>query len=537
MSGYGRGFEQIADERIAAYGLIAPNTYTVGASGCHFTSVQDAVTAASAVATVNSPWFVTYDPGTELTFTPAENVYVVPARTMMDYAESVNGDNDLADAPWQPWQVPYDMPLVAVVCDDGVAIDATDGSNGGWFAVPQGAVLGAGVTPFQYCMRLGIPVSQAIFPNVITTPARVSGNYTYMTPAQLRWCQLYNGAEILSHSYIHQTEPTTQSELLKEVLGSKSALMHLQATDYTAPTGETLVRSDATDTVSDDLGAAVRGFVWPGSWTETFGKISAMRGPVHRFIRTNYQYSTSAGASITSQHIQGELSSRHALWRGRLSSVTANAANINTLGTRSILYFHAYGPSQNWASWKTAIDILAAARDAGTIALVTPSTVCNAISVPQNAGHRSLWGGVPNGDFADGNVMWTKSTSASIADGVATLGIGDAIYMQLPLKGGHSYTMRFNAKVTGSGSTVLKLYHNYRWIALTDGTPHYLSCAHLRTLTNLADPGATPYDTAYPQYHTFYVPTWCQQVELMIRCDSGTAGDTMIIDNVELALA
>jgi hypothetical protein len=517
------------------------NVLYVGA-GCEYTTIQTAVTAASAVATSSSPCYVAYEPGVELTFTPAPYVHVVPTHAVADYSDSANGNQDIVDCPWHPVQVPYDMPLVAIVCDDAVALDETPDAASGFFGVPQGAPFGAEVTPFAYAVSKGIPISHAVFPNVITTPANKAGNYTYMTPAQLRWCQLYNGAEILSHSYIHQTQPATVANMLKEIVGSRDALAALTAADYTAPTGYALVRSDGTDTTPDELGAAIRGFVMPGSWTDTKARLAFMRAALGRLIRSTYQYSCEPNLTIAGSTTIVNPAVRHGIARATFAlsaggGIEANAANINTLGTRTILMFHAYGTTNNWTGWKAAIDILAAARDAGLIALVTPSTLVNAITVPQNAGHRTLWGGVPNGDFADGDVMWTKGGAATIAEGVATLPIDGSVYMSLPLKGGHSYTLRFNAKVTGSGTTVLRIYTDYHWVKAAAGTTNALYCAHARTLTNASDPGATAYDTAYPQYHTFYVPKWAQRVQITLRCYSGTAGDTIVVDNVGLALA
>ena len=115
-------------------------------------SVQAAIDAAvDAGAGLENPWIVEVDPGVVVTYTPTPGVEVVPSGNVSPHPVGPLVGAVERNASYYP--VACNLPMVAIVMDDG---------DGACMDVPDGSPFGANITPFQYCVLDGIPVSHAI---------------------------------------------------------------------------------------------------------------------------------------------------------------------------------------------------------------------------------------------------------------------------------------------------------------------------------------------------------------------------------------
>ncbi|MCL5407344.1 MAG: hypothetical protein M1429_02520 [Patescibacteria group bacterium] len=244
------------------------NVFTVGASGCDYTVLQDAVTAAAAIATASNRYLILGMPGCDHVFTKAANVDVKFLNAPVRHSQGLYPADEVT-------QFPYSLNQTGML----VALRSDDGYSNWLIADAAFAINGVNKSAAEYCAYYGIPVTHAIVNNLI-------GTASHFTTAQI--CTLVEkyGCSLASHSYTHGNGPATMAELTNEVNTSIAELRDI--TRASAP--------------SNRLGAPIRGFVFPGTWG-TAGDAANVASLVEnsvdldkwiaRHIRENVEWSSS----------------------------------------------------------------------------------------------------------------------------------------------------------------------------------------------------------------------------------------------------
>jgi hypothetical protein len=536
------------------------NTLTVGASGCDYTSIQAAVDAAQlAGASATSPWHIIGYEGADWNCLPIPaHIYVT------NLAREAKGPNMWPwslrgrDLPSSVFQTPYDMAMVAIRFDD----------NKGIFCEAQSAL--GGMSPQAYLKALGVPYTMAVIANMPTNQV-VHTPGGYMTICEIQASQLMSGAEIMCHTATHDSSyPSTEADVIRETLSARRTLEHmyhtqtsLSALNFPDSSGMNINSFDrqggANLTPWQSLGAVIRGYVNSGNWNQAGQAPLEMategRSRLWHTIRQYFEYSQHAQYAMFGQ---APLPRHGVTYKNLINGVAVGARNVITPNTRHVFLFHAAADT-DWSAWKTAIDRLVAARNAGDLVLVTMDCLYNGLSAPYyGPDSHPVWGGIPDGSFTnmtslpssepgwtvDTNVWW-GSNGASLIDG----NLGKAV--NLPNTGelwclvrpqpGRSHMLRFKAKGM-NGSEKLHVSVRYYWTDRTDttmGSSNY----DFRTNRwyNITYTGAlteNPYDAAGRDaviYVPFYMPLWAQTVKFRFVNATGSTS-TIVLDDVELAI-
>lgn len=219
----------------------------------------------------------------------------------------------------------------------------------------------------------------------------------------------------------------------------------------------------------------------------------------------------------------------------------ADIANMLTPGARYLFWgdHPGTGTLGSMAIWKSNIDKLIVARDAGQLLLVTVNALFDAIQVPMTG-----YCGVPNGTFesmAAANLPTVQSfggwyTAANGDAAIVAAGGNPTHYLSIAptkfavtianLEPGGIYALSYDAKYIApgdSGSIRLKLKHE------TDTVDGALNAELLQT-TSATDRILTGSWQNFT--NSFGVPWWAAQTQLMIY--NLDAADTVGIDNVKL---
>jgi len=193
------------------------------------------------------------------------------------------------------------------------------------------------------------------------------------------------------------------------------------------------------------------------------------------------------------------------------------------------------------ATWKSNIDKLVTARDAGQLLLVTVNALFNGIQAPMTG-----FCGVPNGTFesmAEANLPtvqgfggWYTTVNGDAA--IVAAGGNPTHYLSitgdgsnfavtiLNLEPGGIYALSFDAKYTSgdSGRVRIKLKHE------TDTLDGAVNAEFLQSATDAGDRTLT---NAWQNFtHCFGVPAWAAQTQIMVQ--NVDAANTIGIDNVKL---
>lgn len=542
---YGGGLSSVQEILNAVYSSGGQGNIIAAGSGLRYTSVQEAVDAAVAAgASASNPYTIVYGPGLAAEWTPTEGVTVVPQVKTW----SIPRDRDVEFYTTIPDRYPlvFDVPLVAIINDD---------NKGAWMAVPDGAPLGDGITPMMYCAMHAVPVTHAVPASGVTIGKADHTGDECMTISEMKKCMAYQGATFECHSYTHGDTPTLSADVHKEVVESGKRLRSLALASKdergSAPATGWSWTQQGTNTIWFRLGAIVSGFIEPGTWTfdgTYYQGVSWMESDLYRAIRENYEWHV---YDMEPASIQAPGGYRpFLLSRKPLTAAVANGnvSHITSMpNTRWLLYFHGYGATINWTAWKTAIDALVAARNAGTLQLVSTRTAALGMTAPAQAA-RPAWGGLPNGSFTglssvppDGNpyagLMTTGGTPAIVEGDLGKcveLEAGDRIGWRLELPPGSTWLLRFKAK-SSNGTNGVRILADQGWYE--GGASHgrnVFFVRQFRAITNTSALVASPHSAPLPQYAAFTVPTWAQVMQVGIDVPTGQAGSVQI-DDVELA--
>lgn len=542
---YGGGLSSVQEILNAVYSSGGQGNIIAAGAGLRYTSVQEAVDAAVAAgASASNPYVVVYGPGMAAEWTPIEGVTVLPQVKTW----SIPRDRDVEYYTTIPDRYPlvFDVPLVAIFNDD---------NSGKWMEVPTGDPFGAGVTPMMYCAMRAVPVTHAVPASYVTIGKANHTGDEWMTISEMKKCMAYQGATFECHGYTHgDAAPTTPADVHKEVVESGKRLRSLALASKdergSAPATGWSWTYSGTDRIWYRLGALVSGFIEPGTWAYDgmpYQGVSWMESDLYRAVRANYEWHVYDMEGSSGQPPGGQRS--FLLSRKPLTAAVVNG-NVNHItsapNTRWLLYFHGYG-TINWAAWKTAIDALADARDAGLLQLVSVRTAVLGMTAPAQAA-RPAWGGLPNGSFTglssvppDGNpyagLMTTGGTPAIVEGDLGKcveLEAGDGIGWRLELPPGSTWLLRFKAK-SSNGTNGVRILADLGWYegGASQGR-NFFFARQFRPITNTDALVASPYDAPLPQYAAFTVPTWAQVMNIGIDVPAGQEG-TVQIDDVELA--
>ena len=392
--------------------------------------IQSALTAKGTVATIDKPQIVA-DAGAIATAPlniPANVTYSpqVASSSRFDIGRRIPNAQ-----PPDLFSIPVNTALVALISFDGYG---SNGAVGGWTLAS--ATLG-GLTPLQYIADLGIPVGHSIIPKKI-----IDGIAGFMTVAELRSAFLQAGCELTAQSYGHEVLTSEQllAQHIRETLSAREWIESMATALY----------SDAIETPTLDttyagcqpVGAVVNGWNSPGDWKSSvdganadgsvknaWGKnIADIYANIFNYIAQAYSWSLSCLGNVSYRKARQGAGVRHCgSWTGGMDLNTAaiNTDYLATPGSRFI--FAMDSPTEaTMAQFKSNVDALATARNAGKFMVVNVNTIFNGLNCgPWSAtDHRSFndstgldiaggyVGGVNNGN-------WAGFTAGAVNSGVA----------------------------------------------------------------------------------------------------------------------
>ncbi|MCL5407342.1 MAG: hypothetical protein M1429_02510 [Patescibacteria group bacterium] len=509
------------------------NIYTVGTSGCDYTTVQAAVDAAVAAGASETNRY-TVICGEGVIPTPSNNAYITVMRSSDISLKVGQLGTQTPNIPNDYWGTDWDMPLVALTNDDGADNFFT-------------ADIGGGITPFQYLIQNGVPCGHSVPSSFVGTAGKMYARHLHML-------KTVAGASILGHTWTHSNSyPVTDSNWIKELIASRDYLNSLSTEAavadatvnitnwYYRPIKAGAVSSDAamTEYIYKEVGANVRAYAANGGFPDNANVgIDNMRGNYGELTRGGYLFSTGGldGGNIYSKN--GSVSQPryliHRITIGEAANcVAANATNLRYTDARTMFNFHANGINHNWAFWKADIDRLIAARNAGYIALVHPDTLALAKTI------------APFIDAATGAVLgrtawsapWPNDGSGTTVALPATLNNGQTVGMDRLIQTGRPMIFRAQVQIVGANSLVQT---NIQYLYQPDHTSTNWNGVYVRYYSTITNTGAletNPYLAGVTNqwiYVPLNPPAWATRVIVQIACAGPSDPRQIVVDKIGL---